>query len=273
MRLVQTCGKVASSTHPDLHILEAKAQEVTIDQVRALQRRLAYRPLAAPRAVAIIVEAERLNLPAANALLKTLEEPPEYAVLILAAPETTLLPPTVVSRCEKMVFAPVPQQELAAALVERRAMAPEVASTVAGLVAGRPGPALEADLGHLKAVRHRAWECLASASRGRAEAMSWARSWFEDTDRTRASQRAQGMELTSALLSMARDLMVAAHGKRANLIHPDLAERYSALVRKPEACWKIFQSVLEAREQLARNLNPQLVVEAMGLAIAEASLG
>ncbi|MFQ6672676.1 MAG: DNA polymerase III subunit delta', partial [Candidatus Tectimicrobiota bacterium] len=173
-----SCRRLAAGTHPDVHVVEAKGQEVKIEQVRALQGALAYRPSLARRAVAIVPQAERLTLGAANALLKTLEEPPGETVVVLVAPTASLLPPTVVSRCEQVSFTPLPQEELASFLVDRRGLTAEAAALTAALAAGRVGLALEAEVGELKALRDRAWQVLAAAAAGPGAVLAWSQSWF-----------------------------------------------------------------------------------------------
>jgi DNA polymerase-3 subunit delta' len=252
-----SCRRLAAGTHPDVHVVEPDGQEVKIDHVRALQGALAYRPAEAQRAVAIVPQAERLTLEASNALLKTLEEPPGETVVVLVAPTASLLPSTVVSRCEQVSFTPLPPEELASFLVERRGLTAEAARLTAALAAGRVGQALEAEVGELKAMRE------------------WSRKSVEEMRRERSSLKAEGLELSSALLSLARDIILTEAGQLDRLIHADLADRYSALpaARRPAAAQAMFEAVQVARSRLKRNLNPQLVYETMGLAIAEANRG
>jgi DNA polymerase-3 subunit delta' len=270
-----SCKRIASGGHPDVHLVEPEGPAVKIEHVRDLQEALAYRPAEAPRSVAVVPNAERLTIQAANALLKTLEEPPGDAVIVLVSPTASLLPPTVVSRCERVAFAPLPTEELARILVEKRGMKEEVASLVAAMVAGRPGLALGADLGELKALRDRAWGLLKAAAEGPASILEWSQGWFDEARQGRLSLKASAMELNSALLSLTRDAVVCSSRQTGRLVHADMAERYEALVlaRKTEAAISAFEAVQVAQSQLMRNLNPQLICETMGLAITEASRG
>jgi hypothetical protein len=79
---------------------EEDKQLITIAQIRNLQRRLALKPYHKKQQSGIILEAQRMTIEAQNALLKTLEEPPAHSVLILTAPSTKNLLPTIVSRCQ-----------------------------------------------------------------------------------------------------------------------------------------------------------------------------
>ena len=80
-----SCRKVASGNHGDIHFIEPlpDKRDISIDQLRAMQRELSLRPYEAPRKACIIEPAERMSVSAANSLLKTLEEPPGSAIIIL----------------------------------------------------------------------------------------------------------------------------------------------------------------------------------------------
>ncbi len=94
-----SCRKLAKQQHPDFYLLAPQGEETRIDQVRAFHRWLAVAPHEGPRKVGLIQQAENLNRNAANALLKAIEEPPPYAILILLARSKETLLPTVRSRC------------------------------------------------------------------------------------------------------------------------------------------------------------------------------
>jgi DNA polymerase-3 subunit delta' len=96
--------RVEARTHPDLYVLEPLGEMIRIDDVRALRHDLHMRPFEAGRRVYVVLGAERLNEDAADALLKDLEEPPPYAVLVLVASELGPLPPTILSRCQLVPF-------------------------------------------------------------------------------------------------------------------------------------------------------------------------
>ena len=93
------CIKFEHRTHPDLEILKPQGAMIKLDQVRDLQKALSFSPLDSRRRVCLILEAQKINLPSANALLKTLEEPPDRNHLILTATSVRALLPTIVSRC------------------------------------------------------------------------------------------------------------------------------------------------------------------------------
>ena len=96
--------RVASRSHPDLYLLEPLGEMIRIDDVRALRHDLHMRPFEGDRRVYLVLDADRMNEEAADALLKDLEEPPPYAVIVLVAGELGPLPPTILSRCQLVPF-------------------------------------------------------------------------------------------------------------------------------------------------------------------------
>ncbi|HYA37851.1 MAG TPA: DNA polymerase III subunit delta' [Candidatus Methylomirabilis sp.] len=100
------CRLFVAGTHPDVSVigLAEDAKIITIDQIRALGDFLSLRPHTAARKVVIISPAEAMNLNAANALLKLLEEPPLGSILVLVSSHPARLPATVRSRCSRVFF-------------------------------------------------------------------------------------------------------------------------------------------------------------------------
>jgi DNA polymerase-3 subunit delta' len=96
--------RVLDRSHPDLYVLEPLGEMIRIDDVRALRHDLHLRPFEAERRVYLVLDAHRMNEDAADALLKDLEEPPEFAVIVLVASELGPLPPTILSRCQLVPF-------------------------------------------------------------------------------------------------------------------------------------------------------------------------
>src|SRR5437764_10862025 len=96
--------RVERRAHPDLYVLEPLGDQIRIDAIRALRRDLHMRPFEADRRVYLVFGADLMNEDAADALLKDLEEPPPYAVLVLVANELGPLPETIRSRCQLVPF-------------------------------------------------------------------------------------------------------------------------------------------------------------------------
>ena len=137
-----SCRQIASGTFPDLHMIEPEGQNIKIEQIRELNRILAFKPLSGKYRVSIIRQAETMTDEAANSLLKTLEEPPQNNILILNVTEPQALFPTIVSRCQKVLFRPIPVPALADWLMIHQNMEKDEAIVLARISEGSLGRAL-----------------------------------------------------------------------------------------------------------------------------------
>ncbi|MCJ7549058.1 MAG: DNA polymerase III subunit delta' [Anaerolineae bacterium] len=140
------CRKLRSGNHPDHVVVEPEGStaRLKIDQIRPVERFLALTPKEGTRKVVLISDFERATIGAANALLKTLEEPPSYAHLILLATDADLLLPTIVSRSQQIVLRPLPRRLVAEALVSEWLVEPGLAERLARISGGRMGWAVRA---------------------------------------------------------------------------------------------------------------------------------
>ncbi len=111
------CLEISKGSHPDVIEIDA-ASNRGIDQIRELREAVHYLPAKGKKKVYIIDEFHMLTKEAFNALLKTLEEPPEHVLFILATTEIDKIPPTILSRCQKFVFKRVPSELIVRALKE-----------------------------------------------------------------------------------------------------------------------------------------------------------
>ncbi|MBN1250281.1 MAG: DNA polymerase III subunit delta', partial [Anaerolineae bacterium] len=141
-----SCRKVTSGNHPDFMTVapEERTAHLRIDEIRDVERFLALTPRESAKKVALVGDFERATIGAANALLKTLEEPPGYAHIILLATDADQLLPTIVSRSQQIALRPVVSREIAEALVSRWGVAPDMAQRLARLSGGRIGWAVRA---------------------------------------------------------------------------------------------------------------------------------
>ncbi len=137
----RACRLLASGNHPDLHVVESEhiGARLKIEQVRGLQRQLALTPVEGHWRVTILRRFEEATTSAANALLKTLEEPPPYVVIAVLAGDADRLLPTIVSRCQQVPLRPLPVTTVQQALAERWNTEPEQAELLAHLSGGRLG--------------------------------------------------------------------------------------------------------------------------------------
>lgn len=109
----KSCIQFESENHPDfLQIEPEDGKSIKIEQIRFLQEKIAEKPVISNKKVYVISNSELMTQEAANGLLKTLEEPPEYAVIILTTENESKLLTTIKSRCMKIHFIPIPENDI-----------------------------------------------------------------------------------------------------------------------------------------------------------------
>ncbi|MET0294212.1 MAG: DNA polymerase III subunit delta' [Phenylobacterium sp.] len=140
--------QVIARSHPDLLVIERLGEDgkvrkvIPVDEARQLGEFFSKSPASAPHRVAIVDAADDLNANAANALLKTLEEPPPRGVLLLVTHAPGKLLPTIRSRCRRLGFAPLPEDEVAGFVRRYADAGPDEALRLARMAGGAPGRAL-----------------------------------------------------------------------------------------------------------------------------------
>jgi len=143
------CVKISKNIHPDIHLIDfakqlevndkvtEKTKEIVIGTIRNyLQKEISIKAREAIWKFFIIDEAEKMNLPAFNALLKTLEEPPSNTIIILIASHKETIPQTVVSRSQILFFSPLKQSEITQYLIDKENYDPQKAARTAYLSEG-----------------------------------------------------------------------------------------------------------------------------------------
>lgn len=303
------CRRVRSSAHPDLHVIapEGAASEYLIDQVRDVVHDVSLKPIEASHKV-YIFDGGRFNDSAANAFLKTLEEPPSDVVIVLLAADFDDVIPTIASRCQVVRFAPVPESTARALVIERTGASDDearAALAAAGQVipraidflrsAGRRN-ARATIMGILKRLTVMDGHDVLKAAR---ELLTAVRAPLEETKGAQADEAeaareylSKGLtkrmeqrhkrELTAAerdgiaeILSVTeswlRDCLVIARGMPEYVNNVDTADataEIAAVISVPAAL-RALECVRTARERIAYNVSPQLVVETMLFDIQE----
>jgi DNA polymerase-3 subunit delta' len=139
----KSCRQLMGGNFPDFEIIRPDGQNIKIEQIRELNRSFGFKPIAGGYRISIVQQAERMRDEAANAFLKTLEEPPEGNILILNVTEPLNLLPTIVSRCQKVPFRPIPVRLISDWLLTKKDLDEEKALVLARLSGGSLGRALE----------------------------------------------------------------------------------------------------------------------------------
>jgi DNA polymerase-3 subunit delta' len=137
-----SCAKVKAGQHPDLKVLEPDGEFIKIEAVREAGRFVGLKPFEGRHKVLIVDPASAMNEEAANALLKTLEEPSAHTTLILIAEDWRGLPGTIVSRCQRVFFGTLASEDIALFLVDRLGLGRSAADDLSRLCGGSVGEAL-----------------------------------------------------------------------------------------------------------------------------------
>ena len=113
-----SCIKFESDNHPDFKIIEEDSGTIKIDQIRKMQEGISQKPIVSKKKVYIIRDSDLMTVEAQNCLLKTLEEPPEYAVIILTTSNESRILTTVKSRCMKIMFESIDEEKIKKYMIE-----------------------------------------------------------------------------------------------------------------------------------------------------------
>jgi len=247
------CHKIDTGNHPDVVEMGPEGNSIRIEHIRTLQHRLSYKPYEDQRMTVILDGCERLTLPATNALLKTLEEPPAYALLLLLTSNKTALPLTITSRCQLIPFRALTPVHLRT-ILEQQGIDVETAAMTAMLSQGGLGE--YGGLSEALAVRQRAYTLLTEVMHDRAPTVF-----------TQARKLAGKREPCEALLQwtglLCRDLVMLHVAPNRPLYNDDLRAELRALAHQLSLDALLDASVFISQMQqfLGMNLNPQLVFE------------
>ncbi len=161
----QACHQVEQAIHPDFVIIQPEDGQkqnpkIKIDQIRGIEQLVIYRPLMGSHKICLIDEAETMTTEAANALLKTLEDPPDHCLFLLISSRPEQLLPTIRSRCLALRFFPLPVTAVEEVLKQRISMPDKDARLVANISEGRLGQALRLDPEELRVKLRQYWALL-----------------------------------------------------------------------------------------------------------------
>lgn len=255
----RSCRKAVSGNHPDFMTVapEERTAHLKIDEIREVERFLALTPRESRKKVALVRDFERATIGAANALLKTLEEPPSYAHLILLATDADLLLPTIVSRSQQFTLRPLVGREIAEALVTRWEVAPEMAQRLARLCGGRIGWAVRA------ATDPQAYERMDAALQTLLSVLREDLPARFDAAKTLAKDDDELAEMLEVWLTFWRDVLLVQSGNASAIVHKEhraILEQIAAAMDVGRSA-DVLVSLEEAQSALLANANTQLLVE------------
>jgi DNA polymerase-3 subunit delta' len=291
--ICRACRKSEKNVSPDVRVIEGvptgwkldkegtppprrtdrERRILKIEQIRDLQPWLATAPFEGKYKIVILRRFEEASEEAANAFLKTLEEPPGHVFLILTAQDASLLLPTIASRCQKLALRPLPAEQVEQALVERWNVSQQEARLLSRLSGGRLGWAVRASAdARILEARAAALDALnALGGEGRAERLSRAGELAKD-----AEELPQVLELW---LTWWRDVLLlqsgfipggGADGARVTNVDREELLRAQADHFSIEEVQAVLQATRAAVRQLEQNANARLVMEVLALSLPRA---
>jgi DNA polymerase-3 subunit delta' len=257
--LCSNCKRIEQMQHPDLTIVQAQHEGETlkIDQVRELQHTLSLAPYEARYRVALILRFEEANTSAANAMLKTLEEPPARVVVILTARSGESLLPTIVSRCEVLRLRSLALDETAIGLQTIRGVPQELSEKLAHISDGRPGYAIRLyEQPKLLDKRQTSLdELIHLLATSRRERFAFARRATEDKEGLRGELQ--------VWMTFWRDVLICATGVNRSITNLDYSNQIQRLATITDISDSQIQvsAVERTMQQIDRNVNARLALE------------
>ncbi|MBK6292732.1 MAG: hypothetical protein IPF59_13440 [Ignavibacteria bacterium] len=243
-----------------LPIRLANATQIRIGQIRELKRSLSLSAVQGGRRVVIILNAEEMTVEAANAFLKTLEEPHDDVTLILTTARPERLLQTIVSRCQELIVPPLDDDDIIAALVERELCTRDEATIIAPFAQGDLKRAIDYLSEDIRALRETAVNLLRAALKGKDFRNGLMDAVEEAADGRNKSRADAVLSLLALWLRDAQAIALAGEGAPlVNVDHRPALEKFAAAFGQAD-----FSAVLSVIEQasrhLARNVSVSLVL-------------
>ncbi len=259
----KTCQQIERMQYADLAVVQAEKEGGTlkVEQIRTVRQSLTLKPYQGKYRVALFLRFHEANPNAANALLKTLEEAPAHAILVLTADNAEQLLPTIVSRCEVLRLRPLPMEQVETYLKERGANDTS-ARLLAHVAGGRPGYALRLmnDPEALEFRARRLDDLQTLLKSTRRERFAYAEKL---TERKKKDTDENFRETLLLWLSFWRDVLLRTSGSAAPLTNVDKTAEVETLAGKLSLAEarKLVSDGEEAIEKLERNVNARLLAE------------
>jgi len=256
--LCPACRKIESGNHPDVVVIIPQGQFIKIEDIRDLRNQMRFRPLEGRKRIFILVDAERMNITSANSLLKTLEEPSLVNVLILISSRPYQLPMTILSRCQKLRFHPLPPDVVARYLEEKIGLDGKTAAALAASSGGSIGRAVEMQGESYLARRKQFIEKICEGFSDPMKGILFAGDFGKD--------RKEIQLRFEILKNWYRDLLVYKEtGEAEKLVHRDFVEAIQSMAKgmTPSEILQDLETITWAFDALEKNANKQLTLEAM----------
>jgi DNA polymerase III subunit delta' len=265
----RSCRQIEARTHPDFFVIEPDPEQATrqikIEQVREIEHHIMYRPLIGERKICLIDDADRMTIGAANALLKTLEEPPAHSLFLMISSRPAALPATIRSRCQALRFTTPTRIQVEAALILKREIPPEDARFLAIISEGRLGEALTADVNDTRARQQELIDLV------RPQSLQSITSILSSAETIAKADRAQ--DLFIWLARWIRDLVfIQVGGERDQLLYLDDLTTLETYAKQANTDWllDLLREIEMTEQRATRHLNLHMALETILLRLREA---
>lgn len=260
--------RIIWSEHIDVALVRPFNRLIRIAPMRELEREANFRPIEGRARLFIIEDADRLNDESSNALLKTLEEPPQTTHLVLLTARPAALLPTIRSRCQMIRFSPLNVEAMEKYLVDERRMPKREANLLAHVARGSLGRALSMDLAAFRAQRDAMLEVLSSLAltEDRARLLRIAE---EMNDAKRKEEYEPRLDVLEMLVHDVWALRLGAPLER--IVNRDVEAQLAKISERVDAsrAARWIQQIETLRGQLSVNVNRKVATDALFLSMAE----
>jgi DNA polymerase-3 subunit delta' len=265
----RSCQQIEARTHPDFFIIEPDpeqaTQQIKIEQVREIEHQIIYRPLIGERKICLIDNADRMTIGAANALLKTLEEPPAHSLFLAISSRPAALPATIRSRCQALRFTTPARTQVEAALILKRELPPAEARFLAIISEGRIGEALTADVKDTRARQQELVDLVHPQSLQSIGAI------LSSAETIAKADRAQ--DILTWLARWIRDLvLIQIGGDRDQVLYLDDLKTLESYARQADTdqLLDLLREIEMTEQRATRHLNLQMALEMILLRLRDA---
>ena len=271
----EACGVCSNCKHitlmqqADLHVVtpESEGGMIKVDQIRDLQRSLILTPYEAKYRIALLLNFQRANANAQNALLKTLEEAPRKVILLLTADSAESLLPTISSRCEILRLRPTSIASLTSALEERENLSHEKAELIAHIANGRPGIAMR--MAHDPKMDEKRVNWINQLQELLGYSIRQKMKLSESMNKEKNNE--PFADILQVWTSFMRDVLLVQQEKPASVVNADYSKQLSTYASQfsREQVLVLLDELIKCLELVEINTNPRLMLDNLFLQMPE----
>jgi len=272
----RTCRQIADMQFADMQVLELLEgkSEISKDQVRQSRQFLSLAPYLSKSKAAVFLDFQQASEGTQDALLKTLEETPGTAMIIITVDALHSLLPTTISRCEVLNLRPLPADELTRVIITRLGVDSDRAKLLGHISGGRYGYASTLSQDENLLIKRQTWleDWIALGEMNRLQRFKWVDGQFPKKSRLPLKEKRQELvEMLNIWISYHRDILLLSSGSNSGVINIDMLERLQPSADRVTSgrAAEIIRGLEQAVGRVEHYLNPRLVMESLMLQLEE----